>query len=61
MAKTVYNPNNQQKSAQRTAAMEQGAYDGRFRNKIVQDKTKQQDRNEARKWKQTARQSYMAY
>jgi hypothetical protein len=29
----------------------QGAYDGRFRNKVVTDKKKQMSRDEARKWK----------
>lgn len=35
----------------RQAAMEQGFYDGRFRNKVVADKKKKQDRQEARKFK----------
>lgn len=38
-------------SYKRRDMVEQGAYDGRFRNKVVKDKKKHQSKTSARKWK----------
>ena len=38
-------------SAKRLDMISQGAYDGRFRSKVVVDKKKQNSKTAARKWK----------
>jgi len=38
-------------SAKRLDMISQGAYDGRFKNKVITDKKKQQSKTLARKWK----------
>jgi hypothetical protein len=38
-------------SAKRLDMVSQGAYDGRFKNKVITDKKKQQSKTAARKWK----------
>ncbi len=38
-------------SAKRLDMVNQGAYDGRFKNKVIMDKKKQQSKTAARKWK----------
>lgn len=38
-------------SRKRLDMISQGAYDGRFRNKVVTDKKKQHSKTAARKWK----------
>lgn len=38
-------------SGKRLEMISQGAYDGRFKNKVVADKKKQQSKTAARKWK----------
>jgi hypothetical protein len=38
-------------SAKRLDMVSQGAYDGRFKNRVVTDKKKQQSKTAARKWK----------
>lgn len=38
-------------SFKRREMVSQGAYDGRFRNKVVTDKKKEYSRTAARKWK----------
>lgn len=39
------------KSMERQSAIEQGAYDGRFRSRVVPDKKKVSSKLECRKWK----------
>ena len=38
-------------SGKRLDMVSQGAYDGRFKNKVVTDKKKQQSKTAARRWK----------
>jgi hypothetical protein len=38
-------------NAKRLDMVSQGAYDGRFKNKVIADKKKQQSKTAARKWK----------
>jgi len=38
-------------SGKRLDMVSQGAYDGRFKNKVIADKKKQQSKTAARKWK----------
>ena len=40
-----------EKKIQRQNAIDQGAYDGRFRKRIVPDKKKKQNREQSRKWR----------
>lgn len=42
---------NYQQTIKRKEMVLQGAYDGRFRNKVVKDKKKHQSKTEARKFK----------
>ncbi len=39
--------------ANRASAMEQGFYDGRFKNKVVQDKKKEQNKRAAKNFRYT--------
>lgn len=55
MANKQYNPNTFAKAAARNDMMAQGGYDGRFQGKTFKDKKKDQDKREARNWKQNLR------
>ena len=49
--KKKYDPEKVARRLQRKLAMQQGFYDGRFRERTVKDKKKEDNRLGARRWK----------